>query len=121
MSNAVETLKAYFDVLSSKQGEGLADLVTDDVKFAGPFFQADGSEAFLRGMQQWIGLKKTYTMQRQLINGDETCSLYQVIVTSPKGVTVTISMSDWIELRAGKIAREQVFFDPTEWAKAIGK
>ena len=119
--NTLRIVNTYFDCLSNKNDEEIAEMVTDDVTFEGPFFKANGKEAFVRGMQQWSQLPKTYAIKKQIVQDNETCSLYEVTVTSPKGITLTIPMTDWITLRDGKIAKEEVFFDPTEWAKAIGK
>ena len=48
-------------------------------------------------------------MKKQLVQDNDTYSLYEVTVTSPKGITLTIPMTDWITIRDGKIAKEQVF------------
>jgi ketosteroid isomerase-like protein len=119
--NALEAVSTYLAILADKTGEGLAELVTDDVTFEGPFFQATGATAFLQGMQKWIQVPKTYHIHKQFVVGNETCSIYRVDVVSPAGETIRIEMADWIELRAGKVARERVYFDPREWAQALGR
>ncbi len=119
--NTLDIVNNYFDSLSNKQGEGITDMVTEDVTFTGPFFKANGKDEFITGIQKWIQLKKSYAMKKQLVSDNDTCSLYEVTVTSPTGVTLTIRMTDWITIRDGKIVGEQVFFDPTEWVKAMRK
>lgn len=119
--NTLDIVNDYFSLLEGKSNKNLHDMVSDDITFEGPFFKANGKEAFVNGMHQWIQLPKTYAMKKQITEGNETCSLYDVTVTSPKGITLTIPMSDWITIENGKIIQEQVFFDPTEWAKAMGK
>ena len=119
--DALHIVNKYFDILATKTGEGLESLVTDDVTFAGPFFQATGSTQFVGGMQKWVQVPKTYRMQKQFVAGNDTCSIYTVEVVSPSGKKVSVDMADWIELRDDKIAKERVYFDPREWAKAMAE
>ena len=119
--NALEVVNAYFASLATKNGEGLAELVTGDVTFEGPFFQARGATEFLHGMEKWIQVPKTYHIQKQFVAENDICSIYSVEVVSPAGEKIRIEMADWIELREGKVARERVYFDPREWAQAIGR
>jgi ketosteroid isomerase-like protein len=108
-------------MLANKTGEGLAELVTDDVTFEGPLFQATCATEFLQGMKKWIQVPKTYHIHKQFVTENETCSIYSVEVVSPAGEQIRIEMADWIELRDGKVARERVYFDPREWAQALGR
>lgn len=116
-----DTVNEYFKILSGTKTEMLSSLVADNVTFDGPFFHARGADEFTTGMQQWMQLPKSYDMQQQFAAGDDICSLYEVTVTSPSGKTVVIPMADVIEVHEGKIVRERVYFDPTEWAQALGK
>ena len=119
--NALDAVNTYFAILANKTGEGLVELVTDDVTFEGPFFQATGASEFLQGMKKWLQVPKTYHIQRQFVAENETCSIYSVEVVSPAGEKIRIEMADWIELRDGKVAKERVYFDPREWAQALGR
>jgi ketosteroid isomerase-like protein len=119
--NALEAVNTYFAILANKTGEGLAELVTDDVTFEGPFFQATGATEFLQGMKKWIQVPKTYHIHKQFVAGNETCSIYSVDVVSPAGEKIKIEMADWIELRDGKVVGDRVYFDPRAWAQALGR
>jgi len=117
----IATVNTYLELLSGKKAGDLEQFVTEDINFDGPFLHVSGREEFIKSMQQWIQLQKTYEMQHQFSEGDRVASFYRVTVMSPSGTSVDIPMADLIEFENGKIRREQLYFDPREWAKALGK
>lgn len=117
----LDIVKNYFELLATKDVERLPAMVADDATFKGPFFTASGREEFVAGMQRWMQVPKVFHMEQQFIADDETCSIFTVDLTGPNGDIVSVAMADWITLRDGKVAKERVYFDPREWAKAIGK
>lgn len=119
--NALTTITNFFDILAKKSSGELTALTTDDVTFTGPFFTANGQQEFVNGMERWMQVPKVYNMRYQFVDGAHTCSIYTVTLTSPSGQQIPVEMADWIELRDGKIANERVYFDPREWATAIGR
>lgn len=118
--NAIDIVNNYFDILENKKGEGLADVITEDVTFDGIFVKASGRQDFVNKFQSWVQLKKKYHTIKQFVDGNQVCSIQEIDITTPTGAKTKMELADWIELRDGKIANERVYFDPREFGKAMG-
>ncbi|MEA2639844.1 MAG: hypothetical protein QOF51_1238, partial [Chloroflexota bacterium] len=59
-------------------------------------------------------------MQKQFVDGDEVCSIYDLVVASPSGETITIPMADWIRVENGLLANQTIYYDPRDFAKVFG-
>jgi len=119
--NQLDIVNGYLALLTTQDVDQLHKMLTEDATFAGPFFNASGREEFVAGMQRWMQVPKVIHMEQQFAAGDEMCSLFTIDLTAPAGNKVRVAMADWITVRNGKVAKERVYFDPREWAKAIGK
>ncbi len=118
--NPLDVVNKYFNTISKTDGADLPEMVHENVTFSGPFFQANGAQEFITGMQRWIQVKKNYRVIKQFVEGNDVFSVHAVDITTPNGGTVTLDMAEWIEVQDGKIVKERVFFDPREYAKAFG-
>lgn len=115
----------YLNIIfvENNNGAGLSDILAEDFVFNDPFTKAHSATAFIDNpaTQNWINTKKTFTMEHQLITKNAVCSLYSIVVQTPGGKKETFQLNDYVELRDGKISKEQVyFFDPLKFAKAMG-
>jgi ketosteroid isomerase-like protein len=59
-------------------------------------------------------------MFKQLIEGDDVVSIYEMTLGTPGGETLVISFADWIQVVNGKIARQRLYYDPRQFVKAFG-
>ena len=59
-------------------------------------------------------------MQKQFENGLDVCSIYDLNLAKPDGDSFSVTISDWIRIHDGKIAEQQIFYYPHEFAKAFG-
>lgn len=118
---ALEVVNKFYDSIFNLKGDRLADIINEDVTFNGPFFKANGSKEFLEGMQRWAQLKKTYKTLKQFVDENNICTIYTLNIVSPSGDIVTWDGVDWMEVSEGKLMNVKIYFDPREWAKAIGK
>ncbi|MEO8854912.1 MAG: nuclear transport factor 2 family protein [Ginsengibacter sp.] len=117
----LEVVNEFYDSIFNLKGDGLADIINEDITFNGPFFKANGSKEFIEGMQRWGQLQKTYKILKQFTGENNVCTIYTLNVTSPSGAIVTWDEVDWIETQKGKLLNVRIYFDPRKWAKAIGK
>jgi ketosteroid isomerase-like protein len=59
-------------------------------------------------------------MLRQFENGNDVCSIYEMDIATPSGGMMTIELTDWIQVADGRVAKQKIYYDPREFAKAFG-
>jgi len=119
MGTALETVNRFYEAMNNRQGDGLADLVSKDIRFVGPLMQASGAEEFLALNAQILPFLAGMRMAAQFERDNDVCSIYEMDMTSPKGEHLTLTMADWIQVNDGRITEERIFFDPRRFAAAF--
>ena len=114
MGEALALANRYFDTWSSKNGEGLGDLLADDFSFIGPIDRLDRQGMLAMAPKMGPALEK-FHMRHQFEDGDDVCCSYDLDMATPGG-TMTIPMAEWLHVSKGKIARIRLFFDAHELA-----
>ncbi len=117
MGQALEVANRYFDIWQNHNGEGLADVLSDDFSFVGPLDQLD-REGMLAGVPRMGPALQEFHMHRQFENGDQVCCIYDLDMATPAG-KLTIPMAEWMKISGGKISEIRLFFDPRELAAAV--
>ena len=102
MSNAFEL---YVAGLGKKDFSGVP--FADDVRFEGIMDQTDGEAAFLALCEGFFGMIGEIRVHRSYHNANGGTIVYEF--DSPAG---TIPIVDVVDVRDGKIARMQPFFNP---------
>ena len=97
-----------------------AELLTDDVAFTSPLMITSGKPAYLAVLQQFLPAHVSTKVLRQFADGDEVCSIDELVVRAPAGSTVTLAMAEWFKLRDGRIAEHRLYYDPRDFATAFG-
>jgi ketosteroid isomerase-like protein len=98
----------------------LRDLLTEDFVFMGPLMRTEGREQYLGLLGQFLPAHVGYRFHHRFVDGNEVCSVYDMDVRTPSGATLTLSMADWLAVRAGRICRQKLFYDPRGFAEAFG-
>ena len=122
MSNAVDIVNLYYD-LSNKKLAGLREMkemFAEDIEFVGPLNRISGAKQFLALLEQFLPAHEGYRLHKQFEDGDHVCSIYDLLMKSPSGKTVSITMADWIRVSNGKIAEQKLYYDPRDMMKAFG-
>jgi ketosteroid isomerase-like protein len=57
---------------------------------------------------------------RQFEAGEDVCSIYEMDLPTPAGDTLTVEMADWIQVKDGRIRHQRIYYDPREFADALG-
>ena len=117
MGQALEVANRYFDIWRNDNGEGLADVLSDDFSFVGPLDQLD-REGMLAAVPRMGPALQEFHMHRQFESGGEVCSIYDLEMATPAG-SLTIPMAEWMKISGGKISEIRLFFDPRELAAAV--
>jgi ketosteroid isomerase-like protein len=122
MSTALDTVNTFLKLTGAEIGDiaGASGLMTDDVQFIGPLMRVLGKKEYAALLGQFLPAHVATTVLQQFSQGDEVCSIDELVVRTPAGGTVTLTMAEWFRLRRGKIAEHRVFYDPREVATAFG-
>jgi ketosteroid isomerase-like protein len=109
---ARETVERYFDAWTSGDFATARELLHDDLKFSGPIDSFDNADAFvetLKGLSQIL----VDARRRGLVADDEHVCLIYDLETGPAGVS---PVAEWYEVRDGKVASLEAFFDARPFA-----
>ena len=114
MGQALDVVNRYIDIWENKDGEGLADLLSDDFSFVGPLDQLD-RQGMLAAVPMMGKAIEKFHMRHQFEDGGNVCCIYDLDMATPAG-KITIPMAEWLQVTNGKISRIKVFFDARELA-----
>lgn len=112
MGTALDTANRFYDSTHNRKGEGVADLVAEDMTFHGPLQEVSGAEAYLAMLADFLPFFRGSRMLAQVEQGDVVCSMFELDMSSPKGEQFTLSICDWLHVKQDRIARSDLFFDP---------
>ena len=121
MSKALEIVKKYYDATDNKKdAEAAGALMADDFTFVGPLMRVEGKTANIELLRKFLPMHVETRHHRQFADGDDVCSIYDLVVANPTGGTITMPMADRIRVKQGKLSEQTIYYDPREFAKAFG-
>lgn len=120
MGKALETANRFYEITESKKGKGLEDVITKDMTFDGPLMKFNGAKEYIDSTKQFLQMHRATRMHKQFENGNDVCSIYEMDVATPAGGMITLEIVDWVQVINGKVAKQKIFYDPREFAKAFG-
>jgi ketosteroid isomerase-like protein len=114
MSNS-ELFRTYLERFTSGDVDGAAELLADGFTFVGPILQANDKAEFLAGSSGLGAIVRGCDIQRQWVDGDEVCSIYDFKIETPAGAG-SIPMAEWAVVRDGKLVSSRLLFDTAAMA-----
>lgn len=120
MGKALETANRFYEITENKKGKGLEDVITEDMTFDGPLMKFNGAKEYVESTKQFLQMHRATRMLKQFENGNDVCSIYEMDVATPAGGMITLEVVDWVQVANGKVAKQKIFYDPREFAKAFG-
>jgi ketosteroid isomerase-like protein len=120
MGKALDVVNRLYEATDARRLDDLRALVSDDVTFTGPAMKATGAQEYVAMNEQLLGFHNGTTMLRQLEDGDDVCSIYELGMRTPAGGALTLTIADWVRVEDGKIASQRIYFDPREFTEAFG-
>lgn len=120
MGKTLETVNRFYDITENKKGKGLENILAKDMTFDGPLMRTSGAQDYIDSTKQFLQVHKATRMLKQFENGNDICSIYEMDIATPDGGTITIELTDWIQVANGKVAKQKIYYDPREFAKAFG-
>ena len=121
MTGSLEIVNEYYDATNSRKDPDAAGaLMTDDFLFLGPLMRLEGRDANVALLRQFLPAHIETRMHKQFVDGDEVCSIYDLVVAGPSGAVITMAIADWIRVANGRLANQTIYYDPRDFAKAFG-
>src|ERR1700756_4690458 len=96
-------------------------LRAEDFRFLGPVDQTTGVEAFTQLNASFFPLVTGMRMLKQFEQGNDVCSIYEMDLTSPSGISLTLHVADWVTVESGKMVEERIYYDARAFAAAFGR
>lgn len=96
-------------------------LLAEDFRFHGPVDQTTGVEAFMQLNASFFPLVTGMSMLKQLEQGDDVCSIYEMDLKAPSGTSLTLHIADWVVVSEGKLVEERIYYDAREYARVFGR
>jgi ketosteroid isomerase-like protein len=120
MGKTLETVNRFYDTTENKKGRGLETILAKDMTFVGPLMKTFGAQDYIDSTKQFLQMHRATRMLKQFENGNDVCSIYEMDIATPAGGTITIELTDWIQVVNGKVAKQKIYYDPRAFAKAFG-
>jgi predicted SnoaL-like aldol condensation-catalyzing enzyme len=89
------------------------------VSFTGPVVQRSGSNEYIDALKRLLKFHKKSQMLKQFENGNDVCSVYDLIMDKPAGGSHFVIIADWILVVDGCIVEQKIYYDPREFVKAF--
>lgn len=121
MVEALETVNAFLDLTDNRKDiKAALRLLTTDFIFVGPLMRTSGTDEYAAMLEKFIPAHVEARILKEFEAGDDACLLRDLVVRTPSGGTITLSLAEWYRLRGGKIAEQRIYYDPREFAHAFG-
>ncbi|MGH2645353.1 MAG: nuclear transport factor 2 family protein [Chitinophagaceae bacterium] len=117
----IEVVNKYLDIVFSRNGDGLSDILAKDFVFDDPFTVARSAEEFIAKSKSWAQAPKYLRMEKQFADGNHVCSIYTIEAMALSGSAERFQLADYMEVLRQRISKERVyFFDQVAFTKAMG-
>lgn len=123
MGHALNIVKKFYEA-TDPRGRNIeellpriAGLLADDLKFTGPMMTSNGAGEYLEIQKQFLAFHAGYKFIRHFEDGDDVCSIYDLVVKTPGGDTLKIPMVDWLKTANGRIKEQTIYYDPRGFAR----
>ena len=119
MGKALDVVNQYYDLLNNKNFISLKDLLSEEMSFAGPLVQRSDADEYIEALKRLFKFHKKSQMLKQFENGNDVCSIYDLVKDKPAGGSLSVTIADWIRVVDGRIIEQKIFYDPRKFTKAF--
>ncbi len=119
MGKSLEVVNRYYQAWNYKHAEGLRDLIAANIDYRGPLEKASNADEMMSMAAKYAPMHGGMRMLRQFEDGEEVCSIYELIVTTPEW-TLSVPTADWIRFSNGRVSEQRVFQDVREVMRKFG-
>lgn len=95
------------------------DAVAQNVTFTGPVDAVEGLEAFTKLNEGFMPMIRGNEMKQVLESGNFVITQVLMDVAMPSGKSIQLDMSEWYEIKDGKIQNIKIYYDAEEFRKEM--
>ena len=117
--SAMEVFQAFGQGMMSGT-DSWKEHIADDMKFIGPVDQVNGKDAFAKLNESFMPTIRGNTMKQIAESGNFVITQVEMQVAMESGKTITLDMTEWYEIKDGKIQSIKVYYDADEYRKEGG-
>ena len=113
-----DTIQEYFSSL--KQKAGWDSFLSDDMSFTSfttPNKRVSGRAAYLEATKRFYSMITALEVRDLLVDGQKGCALTRYELQPPGGAAFRTDVAELFEVRDGKIASLEIYFDSAPFPK----
>jgi len=95
------------------------EVVAENVVFTGPVDQVEGLEAFAKLNESFMPMIRGNEMKQAVESGNFVITQLLMDIAMPSGKVVKLDMSEWYEIKNGKIQTIKIYYDAEEFRKEM--
>lgn len=111
---ALEVFQSFGEGLMSGT-DAWKDYVSDSIEFIGPVDQVEGRDAFAQLNESFVPMMRGSSMHQVIEKDNWVITQAEFQVAMPSGKTITLDMSEWYEIKNGRIQSIKVYYDAEEF------
>ncbi|BDD11827.1 hypothetical protein FUAX_42590 (plasmid) [Fulvitalea axinellae] len=115
---ALEVFQSFGQKMMSGN-DSWQDLIADDIQFIGPVDQLKGKKAFIELNESFMPTVRENNLKQLVESGNWVITQNEMRVAMKTGKTISLDMTEWIEVVDGKIQLIKVFYDAEEYRKEM--
>src|SRR5260370_39896941 len=97
------TMGQALDIVNTFMQSQDTSLLADNFRFIGPVDQTTGIEAFMKLNESFFPLGTGMRMLKQFEHRDDVCSIFEMDLKSPSGISLTVNVAEWVVVQNVKI------------------
>jgi ketosteroid isomerase-like protein len=113
-----DSVQSYFDSLKRKRG--WEDFLSDDMTFTSfttPTKRVAGRGAYLEATKRFYSMISAVEVKGLVVEGEKACALTRYELQPPGGPAFDCHVAEAFEVRNGKIASFDIYFDSSPFPK----
>lgn len=118
MPTTRETISAFYAHIERKEFEALRGLLHDDLYFQGPVEHFESADHLVAQLAKLGGVTENLRVKHLFVEDDRACCVYDLVTSTPLGES---PVTEYFELREGRIAAIRAHYDSRPWVALFGK
>ncbi|MEE9407771.1 MAG: nuclear transport factor 2 family protein [Polaribacter sp.] len=95
------------------------EVIAKDIVFTGPVDQVKGLEAFAKLNKGFMPMIRGNEMKQAVEAGNFVITQMEMDIAMPSGKSIKLDMTEWYEIKDGKIQSLKVYYDAEEFRKEL--
>jgi len=117
-NSTLEVFEAFGKELMSGTDSWKA-FVSENITFKGPVDQTEGLDAFTKLNESFMPMVRGTEMKQVIASTNFVITQQLMHVEVPSGKVMQLDMSEWYEIKNGKIQSIKIYYDAQEFAQEM--